>query len=69
MHYAIIYLKYAKIPEICIYMPQKLFPMYPLLNKLSTLFTPMNLHNFKQNMQMHKNPDTIDYNLQSNSNS
>lgn len=39
-------------------MHQKLFSMYTLLIESSTFFSPLELHTFKKNMQMHKKLDS-----------
>lgn len=49
-------LKYATISGICIYMNQKCFSEYFLLNKSSTFFTFMELHTPKRNIL--KNQDS-----------
>lgn len=53
-----IFLKYAFI------LTDDFFPCFPCKNKSSTFFMPMELYTLKnKNIQMHKNPYSIDNNV------
>lgn len=58
------FVEYTIILEMCIYIHQKLFSMYSLLNISFTFFIPMELHTFKnKSMQIHQNPDSYHNNV------